>query len=119
MPVSGDIDRHHLIPGFRLDVIERRGHIGHRGIADQYVKPSVAFVKRGSEFVEPAIVPDIERRQRCRAAGRLDCIVEFFETADSACQCNHMSACAAKRQRCRIADAARGAGHERDPVRER
>ena len=118
MPVGGDVDRHHLIPGLRFDVIERRGHISHRRIADQNIEPPVTFVERGGEFIEPAIVPDVERSQRCRAAGGLYRIVKLFKPANSACHRNDVRASATEREGRRITDAPRGASNERDPIGE-
>ena len=67
----------------------------------------------------PWIVAHVERRQRCRAAGGAHGVVELFQAADGARHRDHMRARARERERRRVADAARGAGDERDPISKR
>ncbi len=118
MPVGGDVDGDHLVPGFRLDVAERRERPEHAGIADQNVEPLVALVERGAEPHDAVVVLEVERHQRGRAADGADRVVELFQPADRARDRDHMRARARERERGRVADAARGAGDERDLVGE-
>ena len=66
----------------------------------------------------PGRILDIERHQRRRAAGGLDQVVELFQRADGARESDHMGAGLRQGERDRGADAARGAGDERDFVGE-
>ena len=92
VPIRRDIDGHDLVPGRRLDMLERRALAGQRGIADQHVEPLVAFVERGGEPVEAGKVLHIERHQRRRTAGRARRVVELFQRADGAGDRDHMRA---------------------------
>ena len=97
-------------------MIEGRALTGHCGIADQHVEPLVTLVERRGEPVEAVVIAHVERHQRRRTAGLAHRVVEFFKPADRARYGDHMRAGACQRQRRRIADAARGAGDERDTV---
>ena len=65
------------------------------------------------------IVAQVERRQRCRTAFGADGVVKLFEAADRARDGDHMRAGARQRERHGVADTARGAGDERDPISKR
>ena len=90
----------------------------HAGIADQHVEPAVALVERQRQPVDAVEVLQVERHQRRRAAGGLDRVVELLQPADGARDRDHMGAGLRQRERERRADAARGAGDERDAVGE-
>ena len=119
MPVRGDIDGESLVPGLRLDVIERRALAPDRGIADQNIEMLIAFVERRGEPVEPGVIAHVERHQCRRTAGRTRRVVDFLETADSARHGDDMCTLARQCEGRRAADTARGAGDERDTISER
>ena len=118
LPIGGDVDRKHVVPVLRLEVVERRRHAENAGIADQHVEAPVAFVERQREPRDAVGIFHVERHQRGRAAGRLDLVVEFFQPADRARHRHHMGAGLRQLQRDRRANAARGAGDQRDFVGE-
>src|SRR5439155_14296068 len=72
------------------------------------------LVERGAEPRDALVVLEVKRNKRGAAAGRADRIVELLQAADRARECDHVRARARERKRRRIADAARGAGDERD-----
>ena len=114
MPVAGDVDRDHFVPCLRLDVAERGERPENAGIADEHIQPPVALGERRAEPRDPLEVLEVERHQRRGATGSADRVVKLFETADGAGDRDHMRARARQRERGRVADAARGAGDERD-----
>ena len=93
---------------------ERRGGAGDAGIADEDVEPAVALVQRGAEPGDAVEIGEVERHQRCAAAVFADLVVEFFQAALRARDRNDVRAGPGQRARRGIADAARGAGDERD-----
>ena len=97
---------------------ERRGGRQHAGVADQHIEPPVALVERQRQPRDAVGVFDVERHQRGGAAGRFDLVVEFFQAADRARHRHDMGARFGEMQRQRRADAARGAGDERNAVGE-
>ena len=97
---------------------ERRERPENAGIADQDVEPAEALVQRKPEPVDALVVLEVERHQRGGAAERLDRVVELLEPADGAGDGDDVGAGLRQRERGRIADAARGAGDERDAVGE-
>ena len=68
MEVRGDVDRHHVVPGFQLDMAERRGGAGDAGIADENVDLAVAFMQRGAEACDAIEIGEVQRHQRGAAA---------------------------------------------------
>src|SRR5690606_2147780 len=78
------------------------------------VEPAEALVERRAEPVDAGVVLEVERHQGRRAALRLDPVVERLEPADRAGEGNDMGAGSGERQRRGLADAARGAGDDRD-----
>jgi len=75
-------------------------------------------MQRKREPIDAVIVLEIEGDERCRAAERLDGVVELFEPADGARNGDDVRAGSGKRKRSCIANAAGGAGDERNPIRE-
>ena len=116
LPVRGDVDRDRHCPRLSARCVERRGTLPSAGIADKNVEPPVALVEAAASRYEPAKSRDVERRQRGRTAGCADRVVELFETADRARERDHMRAGARQHECGGAADAARGAGDERDPT---
>ena len=90
----------------------------HAGIADQPVELAPALEDRRAQPVDAVAVAQIERHERRFAAGRLDVVVEFFETAHRARDGDDMRAAAARFERGLIADAAARPGDEDDLARE-
>src|SRR6187551_1158476 len=72
-------------------------------------------MQRGAEPRDAVEVSKVERYQRGAAAVLADLVVEFLKAALRARDGHHVRAGAGKRTRGGIADAARGAGDERDP----
>src|SRR6187455_2033479 len=94
---------------------ERRGGTGDAGIADENVELAVALMQRGAEPRDAVEIGEVERHQRGAAAVLADLVVEFLKAALRASDGHDMSAGAGQRTRGGMADAARGAGDERDP----
>src|SRR5262247_57475 len=86
---------------------ERGQRAKNAGIADHHVEP-----------VDALVVLEVEGYEGGRAAQRLDRVVELLETADRARERDDMGAGLRQRERGGVADAARGAGDERDTVGE-
>ena len=118
LPIGGDVDRDQIVPVLRFDMAERRQRPEDAGIADQHVEAAVALVERQRQAGDAVAILDVERHQRGAAAGRLDLVVELFQAADGARHRDDMAACLRQLQRQRGANAARGAGHQRDTVGE-
>ena len=97
---------------------ERRQRSDDAGIADQHVEAAIALVEREREPGDAVGILHIERHQRGGAAGGLDLVVELFQAADRARHRHDMGAGCGEFERERRADAARGAGDERDAVGE-
>ena len=97
---------------------ERRQRADDAGIADQYVEAPIAFVERQREPRDALAVLDVERHQRGGAARGLDLVIELFQPADGARHRHHMRSRLGELQGQRGANAARGAGHQRDTVGE-
>ena len=93
---------------------ERRGGAGDAGIADENVELAVALMQRRAEPRDAVEIGEVERHQRGAAAVFADLVVEFFQPALRARDGHDMRAGAGKRARRGVADAARGAGDERD-----
>ena len=119
MPVGGDIDRDQIVPIFRL-VRATRGERAPKnaGIADQHIEALVAFVESQCESRDAVAVLHVERHQGGGAAGGLDLVVELFQPADRARDGHDMRAGLRKLERDRSANAARGAGDQRNTVGE-
>src|SRR5665213_4357603 len=93
---------------------ERRGGAGDAGIADQNVDLAVTLMQRRAEPGDAFEVGEIERHQRGAAAVLADLVVEFFKAALGARDGDDMRA-GFRQRACRgVADAARGAGNQRD-----
>ena len=97
-------------------MIERRKRSENPGIADEHVEPPETFVQGRAEPVNAGVVLEVERHERRRSAQRLDRVVEFFKPADRARERDDMGARFRQRECGGVADAARGAGDERDPI---
>src|SRR6266702_3117510 len=93
---------------------ERRKRAKHASVADQNVEPLIALVERGVKPRDALVVLEVKRNKRGGAAGRADRVVELLQAADRARECDHVRARTRERERRRIADAARGAGDERN-----
>src|SRR5437667_7626347 len=93
---------------------ERRKGAELSGIADQNVEPAVALVKRRGQFVDLDEIAQVERHQRGAAAGGADPVIGLFEATDRARGQHKLGALAGEAFRHRGADAARGAGDQRD-----
>src|SRR5262249_5617265 len=76
------------------------------------------LVQGRAEPVDALVVLEIERHERGRTAQGLDRVVEVLEPADGARERDNMGAGLGQRERGGVADAARGAGDERDTVGE-
>ena len=83
------------------------------------VELAPALVDRGAEAVEGVVILEIERHEGRRRSGGADLVVELLERALRARERDHMRAGAREGERRGAADAARGAGHHREAVRER
>ena len=117
-PVVGrDVHRHHVLEHLRLDMAHRRERAEQAGIRHQHVEPAVALVEREPKPVDAVVVFQVERHER-RGAARLDRVVKLLEPADGARDRHHMRAGLRQSERGCVADAARGAGDERDAVGE-
>ena len=88
-------------------------------VTDEYIEPSIALVERRAKPIQGGIVAEVERSECGRAAGGAHCVVKLLKSADGPRQSHHMRAAARKQQGGRVADAARGAGDERDPISKR
>ena len=97
---------------------ERRALAGNAGIADQDVEPVMPFIECLGEAVDARIISYIERHQRRRRAGGAHRIVKFFERTLGAPGGDDVRAGPGQRDGQRAADAARGAGDERDVIGE-
>ncbi len=98
---------------------ERRQRAELAGVSDEHVEFLEALVQRGAEPVERIEVAEVERHQRGARPLLLDRIVEILEPADGARERHDMRALARQRDRGGAADAARGAGDERDATGKR
>src|SRR6202023_1059899 len=85
-----------------------------RGFPAQAVKSAVALVERRGEFVDLDEVAQVERHQGGAAAGGADPVIGLLEPADRAPGQYEMGAFLCKALRHRGAEAARGAGDQRD-----
>src|SRR6516225_8441866 len=97
---------------------ERGQRPKNAGIADQHVESSEALVQGGAEPIDALVILEVERHERGRTTQGLDRVIELLEPADRARERDNMGAGAGQRERGGIADAARGAGDERDTVGE-
>src|SRR6516162_1130040 len=102
----------------RLDMPERGQRPKNAGIADHHIESSETLVQGRAEPVDAQVVLEVERHERGRSAQALDRIVELLEPADGARERDNMGAGFGERERGGVADAARGAGDERDTVGE-
>src|SRR4051812_7443940 len=93
---------------------ERRGGAGDAGIADENVDLAVALMQRRAQPRDAVEIGEIERHQRSAAAALADLVVELLKAALRARDGHDMRAGAGQRTGRGIADAARGAGNERD-----
>src|SRR5262249_25466110 len=75
-----------------------------------------ALVRGGAEPIDARVVLEVERHERGRSAQALDRVVELLEPADGARERDNMGAGFGERECGGVADAARGAGDERDTV---
>src|SRR5499433_3984794 len=97
---------------------ERGQRAKNAGIANHHVEPPETLVQGKAEPVDALVVLEVERYEGGRAAHRLDRVVELLESADRARERDDMGAGLRQRERGGVADAARGAGDERDTVGE-
>ena len=97
---------------------ERGQRPKNAGIADHHVESSEALVQGGAEPIDALVILEVERHERGRTPQGLDRVIELLEPADRARERDNMGAGAGQRERGGIADAARGAGDERDTVGE-
>ena len=102
-------------------MVQRGEDAKNAGVADKGVEPSPAAIERFAEPVDRGEVAQVHRRERrgtvlVRPKGA-DLVVEFLERALRAGERHHMRAGAREGERHRPADAARGAGDERDAAR--
>ena len=97
---------------------ERGQRPKNAGIADHHVESSEALVQGGAEPIDALVILEVERHERGRTTQGLDRVIELLEPADRARERDNMGAGAGQRERGGIADAARGAGDERDTVGE-
>src|SRR5665213_1813646 len=107
-----------LVPVLRLDVAERRWRAQNAGIADQHIEAAVTLFEREREPRDAVTILHVERHQSGRATRRLDVVVEFLKATDGARHGDDVCACLRELQRERGANAARGAGDQRDTVGE-
>src|ERR1700682_3297657 len=99
-------------------MVEGRRRRQDAGIAEQDVELAMAFLKRERKPGDAVIVLHVDRNERGGTAYRPDAVVEFLETADGAGDGEDMRALFGQREGGRRANAARGAGDERDAVSE-
>src|SRR5579872_2033980 len=78
----------------------------------------MAIVQGRAEPRDAVEIGDVERDERGAAAVLSDGVIEFLEAALGSGNRNDMSADPSQCARCGVADAARGAGYESDPVGE-
>ena len=97
---------------------ERRQGAENPGIGDENVELAPALVEGGAEPIERVEILDVDGDQRGGRASGLDGVVQLFERALGAGQRHDMGAGFGKRDGGGTADAARGAGDERDPAGE-
>src|SRR5262249_18002239 len=88
------------------------------GIADHHIESSETLVQGRAEPIDAGVVLEVERHERGRSTQALDRVVELLEAADGARERDNMAAGFGERERGGVADAARGAGDERDTVGE-
>ena len=122
-PGRGDVDGHHLLEDFRLDMADRRDDAEHAGIGDEYVELAPALVDGAAQPVDAGHVGEVERHQRRLAlagpgALGLDLVVELLQPADRARHRDDMRAGRRHVPGDEIADAARSAGDQRDAAGE-
>jgi len=86
----------------------------HAGIGHEDVELAPALWMAPPSRSMPAMSARVERHQRRLAAGRLDLVVEFFQPADRARNRYDMRAGGGQFPGDEIADAARGAGDDRN-----
>ena len=118
-PVGGDVGVEHLGPFVRLDMGQRRQRPEDAGIGEQDVELAPALQQGRAELLDRRRVAEIDRHQRRAAADRVDLVIELFERARGPRQRHDMGAGLGESERSGAADAARGAGDERDAPFER
>ena len=101
-------------PGRGIDMAERREDAEFGGVADQDVEPAPAVEERRGEFVDLDEIAQVDRDEGGAAAGGANRVVDLFEAADRARRQHEMRALAREALGHRRADAARGAGDQRD-----
>src|SRR5215472_18015691 len=97
---------------------ERGQRPKNAGIADHHIESSETLVQGRAEPIDAGVVFEIERHERGRSTQALDRVVELLEPADGARERDNMGAGFGERERGGVADAARGAGDERNTVGE-
>ncbi len=95
---------------------ERRQRAELAGVSDQDVELFESLVQRGAEPVERIEIAEVKRHERGARPFLFDFVVEFLEPADGAGERHDMRALARERDGGGAADAARGAGDERDAI---
>ena len=93
---------------------ERRKGAEFGRVADEDVEPPVTLVERRRQLVDLDELAQIDRHQSGAAAGGMDPVVDFFEAARGARRQYDMRPFAGKPLGDGGADAARGAGDQRD-----
>ena len=107
------------VPGILRHVVQRRQRTEDAGVADEDVELAPALEQRRPELIDLVALAEIELQQRRLAAARADLVVELLERADGARGDDDVGAVLGEGERDGPADAARGAGDEREPVFER
>ena len=95
-PVSGHVDRHHVVPCLRIKLMQGRQQAQNAGIADKDVKPAPTAIERFAQPVDGGEVAQIHgnqgRRLRLFRPERSNFVVEFLEAALGAGQRHDMRA---------------------------
>ena len=101
-----------------VDMVQRRQRAEHAGVADENVETAPAPKQRLAEPIDRRMIPEIAGDQGRRVFGAgargADFVVEFLERALRARESDDMRALGRQGQRHGAADAARGAGDERN-----
>ena len=99
--------------------MQRRQRAEDAGVADEDVELAPARKQRRPELIELVALGKVDLQQRRLAAALADLVVELFQGADGARGDDDVGAVLGEGDGHGATDAARGAGHECEPVFER
>ena len=99
---------------FGIDVLHRRQRSEHRGVEHEHVELLPPLGDRARELADALAFGEVERRDRRAAAGVVDPLLDLLERRGGAGDEDHVRAGRGKRFRGRRANAAAGAGDQRE-----